>query len=197
MERGGYVGYVQNHLKQRQWVNDVNVFNYGVIGDTTDDLLEKLKSEDVLSHVDEADLILFTIGGNDAMEVVENHFLGVTREMFRKQKAHYAKNLETIFTILRNHNAEARIVYIGMYNPFSAYFPKVKVDDEIIKDWSQTGKRVASRFKNTVYVPSFDLFEGKTKQLIYKDNFHPNHAGYDLIGRRVMKHISIGLTPAD
>ncbi|HET7627294.1 MAG TPA: SGNH/GDSL hydrolase family protein [Bacillales bacterium] len=193
-KRGGYVGYVQNHLEQKERIDDVKVYNYAVIGDTSDGLLKKLKSEDVLNRVRNADLILFTIGGNDLMSVVEKHFLGMTREMFENKRAHYKSNLEQTFTILREHNAKAKIIYVGMYNPFSAYFPKATIDDEIIKIWSNTAKQTTSQYKNAEYVQIYDLFKGMSKKLIYKDNFHPNHAGYDLIGERVMQHITLGET---
>ncbi|HET7580373.1 MAG TPA: SGNH/GDSL hydrolase family protein [Bacillales bacterium] len=192
LERGGYVGYVQNHLKERKHIDKVTVYNYGVKGDTTEDLLEVLQSEDVLNHIEEANLIVFTIGGNDVMEVVENHFLGMTLEMFKKQKKEFKNNLEKILTILRSHNAKAQIIYIGMYNPFSVYFPEAEVDDRIVHTWSQAGKQIAMQFDNTSFVSTFNIFEGRTKALISDDRFHPNDRGYTLIGERVMKAVEIG-----
>lgn len=197
IKRGGYVGYVQNHLKKRKHIGKVTVYNYGVIGDTSDDLLKVMQSKNVLHHIDKADLILFTIGGNDVMGVVKDHFLGMTLDMFKKAKKHYKHNVEKVFTILRNHNQDARIVYVGIYNPFSAYFPNVSIDDKIIHRWSQTGKHVASQYKDTAYVRTYDIFSGRTKELISGDHFHPNPRGYDLIGERVMKVIDIGKEPID
>lgn len=187
LKDGGYIGYVQHHLEKREDIGKVTVYNYGVKGDTSDDLLERLKSKEVQSKIKRADLILFTIGGNDLMEVVENHFLGLTKEMFENQKQHYKGNLEKAFRILREQNLKAQIVYISLYNPFSAYFPQVSAANEIIDDWSQTGKQVTAQFNYTAFVQTYDLFEGKTKELISdKDNFHPNEKGYTLIGQRVM-----------
>lgn len=191
LKRGGYVGYVKNHLEKRKNVGKVTVYNYGVVGDTSDQLLKVMQSKDVLNHIDKADLVLFTIGGNDVMNVVKNHFLGLTLKMFKKTKQHYKQNLEKVFTILRNHNKTAQIVYIGIYNPFSTYFPQLTVDNDIIHRWSHTGKQVAAQYPNTAYVRTYDIFEGRTKALISGDHFHPNAQGYDLIGQRVMKAIDI------
>lgn len=196
LKRGGYVGYVQNHLQQRKDIAKVNVYNYGVVGDTSDQLLKVLQSQNVLNHVDKADLILFTIGGNDVMNVVKNHFLGLTLQMFKKKRQHYQNNLEKVFTILRQHNPNAEIVYTGIYNPFSAYFPNLTVDNNIIHRWSRTGKQVTAQFPNTAYVRTYDIFEGKTKELISSDHFHPNAKGYDLIGQRVMKAIHLTKEPS-
>lgn len=192
LKRGGYVGYVKNHLEKRPFIGKVTVYNYGVIGDTSDDLLKVMKSEDVLNHIHRADLILFTIGGNDVMNIVKNHFLGLTLDMFQKKRMHYQANLKRIFTILRNHNKTARIVYTGIYNPFSNYFPNLTVDDQIIHRWSKTGQDVTAQFHNAVYVKTYDIFAGRTKQLISGDHFHPDAKGYDLIGERVMKAIQLG-----
>ncbi|HEU5141471.1 MAG TPA: SGNH/GDSL hydrolase family protein [Bacillales bacterium] len=189
LERGGYVGYVQNHLEDKKGIDEVTVYNYGVKGDTTADLLKVLQSDDVLNQIEQADLILFTIGGNDVMEVVENHFLGMTLEMFKAQKKVFKNNLEKIFTILRSHNAKAQIIYIGMYNPFSVYFPKAEVDDRIVHMWSLAGKNIAMQYNHTDFVSTFDIFEGRTRALISGDRFHPNDRGYTLIGKRVMKAI--------
>lgn len=190
-EKRGYVGDVGDRLKEKQTIGKVQTYNYGIKGDTSDDLLEKLKSEDVLNRVEKANLIVFTIGGNDLMDVVENHFLGLTSDLFRQKKKRYQKNLEEAFQILRNHNKKAQIVYIGVFNPFSAYFPDVKETKQIIQNWNRTGKETTEPFQNAEYVSIFDLFEDGTANLISNDHFHPNAQGYKLIAQRVIKKIDI------
>lgn len=196
MKRGGYVGYVKSHLEKRPYIGKVTVYNYGVVGDTSDDLLKVMKSPDVIRHIHQADLILFTIGGNDVVNVVKDHFLGLTLKMFQKKRSHYQSNLKKVFTILRKQNPSAPIIYTGIYNPFSTYFPNSNVDNQIVHRWSKTGRQVASKFPNTTYVKTYDLFAGRTHQLLSSDHFHPDLRGYDLIGKRVMKAIQLGEQPS-
>lgn len=190
-EKRGYVGDVQDRLKAKKTIGQVDVYNYGVKGDTSDDLLKKLQNQDVLNRVDKADLIVFTIGGNDLMDVVENNFLGLTIDLFEQKKKHYQDNLDKAFKTLRDHNDSAQIIYVGVFNPFSAYFPNVKETGQIIENWDKTGKKSAAHFHDTAFVPTFDLFENKTDTLISDDHFHPNPHGYKLIGKRIMRNINV------
>lgn len=188
----GYVGYVRERLEEREQIGNVIVHNFGVRGDTSDALLEKLQSETVLEQIRRADLIMFTIGGNDLMNIVKNHFLSLTLDLFEERQRHYVNNLERIFTVLREQNEKAKIIYIGIFHPFSTYFPNVQTDEKIINDWNEAGAKVTSHFERAVFVPTIDLFADRTEELISDDRFHPNEKGYRLIGERVLAEIDTG-----
>src|SRR5699024_9351945 len=190
-KRDGYVGYVQDHLRENSSIGEVTVYNYGIVGDTTDDLIEKLQDQNVLDHISDADLIMFTVGGNDMMNVVKNHFLNLTIDLFQEKRQHYQENLKQILNKLRDHNDTAQIVYVGVFNPFSVYFPDIEETGQIIDNWDEAGENAAKQFDHTEFISISDLFENKTKRLISDDHFHPNAQGYQLIGGRILEHIDI------
>lgn len=190
-DKKGYVGDVQDQLKEKKTIGQVDVYNYGVKGDNSDDLLKKLQNQNVLNHIEKADLIVFTIGGNDMMDVVKNHFLELTVDLFQQKMKHYQDNLAHVLKALRDHNDHAQILYVGVFDPFSAYFSDVKETGQIIENWDHTGKRATTKFHDTAFIPTFDLFVNKTDSLLSDDHFHPNSRGYQLIGKRVMDNINV------
>jgi lysophospholipase L1-like esterase len=38
-------------------------------------------------------------------------------------------------------------------------------------------------------VPTYDLFQGRTKDLLFSDHFHPNNKGYTLMANRLLQDV--------
>ncbi len=49
---------------------------------------------------------------------------------------------------------------------------------------------LSANYKQTVFVPTFDLFQLKVDDYLYTDKFHPNAKGYKLIAERVASLIT-------
>lgn len=190
-QKKGYVGYVQQKLMTDEKLKNVTVSNYAVLGYQTDDLIKRLNRPEVETAVKGADIIMLTIGGNDVMKVVKNNFLNLTFEPFRKEQVQYEKKLKGILQTIRERNPHARIVFVGLYNPFKYAFPQLSEIDVIINEWNKGAMNLIDSDSNADFVPIADLYSsGNDKEILYKDAFHPNEKGYSLIGQRVFDKLT-------
>lgn len=187
----GYVGLINNTLKSNTAYSSVQLEDDGITGDTTDDLLKVLKKKDVQNQIAGANLIFLTIGGNDIVSVLKEHFLSLDLTEFDTKRRHYEHNLNLILTEIRALNPNASIYYMGLYNPFEDYFSELNGPfNNILDQWNTAGKTILELYPNTHFIPTFDLFHGKTESLLYKDHFHPNPDGYHLIANRILTYFS-------
>lgn len=193
----GYIGNVRERLSQMDRFAEVTVYNYGVRGDETADLLQLLESGEIRRRIYHADLLFMTIGGNDLMEVVENHFFNLSVELFQKKEKEYAHRLEKIIVTIRRLNPHAPLIYVGIFNPFSQYFSKIEELQKIVHSWNAVSRQTVLRFDHTYFIPTYDLFAGKKENLFSDDHFHPNARGYQLIAERIFQRIDFHSVPSD
>lgn len=97
-KNGGWVTLLRNHMEEK----DVAVYNCGVSGDTTDDLLVRFKTE---ANAREPDMIIFAIGANDSQYNGDSGESQVSKEQFKK-------NLTTLVKQAREHTN--KIVFVGL-----------------------------------------------------------------------------------
>ncbi|MDF2714928.1 MAG: lipase [Paenibacillus sp.] len=186
-EGKGYVGYVSDQLKTKS-KQPVVVDNYGINGQTSGQLAAQLQQSEMKSQVQAASVIVVSIGGNDLFRGGET--LGnLDPKNIQDIRDEYLRQLDAIFKQLRNDNAEATIFLIGLYNPFIALKDSAATS-KIVRDWNYEAAEVAGRYPQTVVVPTFDLFQLKVQDYLARDLFHPNAAGYRLIGDRVASLIA-------
>ncbi len=185
---GGYVGILGNTLND-DGQQKVDIVNYGKRGNRSDQLLKRLDQTEIKNSIEEADIVLVTIGANDIMKVVKNNFTNLEYEPFVKEQANYMVRIRKIFDKMLELNPDATIYLIGFYNPFENYFSDVEQLGQIIDDWNGTGSTVALEYEQVNYIPTKDLFANTDQDLLYEDNFHPNNTGYKLIAERVLEYI--------
>lgn len=89
--KGGYVPYLQDLLEETKGVNKADFVNYGVRGNRSDQLLKRIKTEEVSKSIQKADGVIITIGGNDIMKVVRNNFTNLQVDSFNEQLGEYEK----------------------------------------------------------------------------------------------------------
>lgn len=182
---GGYLPYLRTLLEDEKGIKEVDFFNFGVKGNRTSQLLKRLESEEIKEVLPTADLVILTIGGNDIMKVAKDHFENLQLSVFEKEKEVYINNLFQIMNAIIRINPDASIVLVGVYNPFSQWFSDVKELDQIVSDWNMASQRVVANYSNAYFVDIEDLFKNPAESLLYKDNFHPNDRGYELIAERL------------
>lgn len=186
-ENGGYVG-ILNHTFEDQHLN-ITIDNYGKRGNRTDQLLKRLEKKEIASSIEDADIVLITIGANDIMKVVKNNITNLKLEPFQEERVEYIDRLTAIFNKINELNPDTQIFLIGFYNPFERYFSNIEELGLIIDTWNDTGQSVANEYDNVIFIPTKDLFINPELSLLSDDYFHPNTSGYKLIAQRVLDYL--------
>jgi lysophospholipase L1-like esterase len=186
-EGKGYVGYLFDDMKAKSG-RDIVLENYGVNGQTASQLAVSLGLDPLKAQVKAADFILISIGGNDLFKGGQT--LGdLSSARIKAIEDPYMRQLDTILKQLREENATAKIFLIGLYNPFIDLKDSAATT-KIVRDWNYRAAEVVAPYPQTVLVPTFDLFQLKVQDYLARDLFHPNAAGYRLIGDRVASLIT-------
>ncbi|ARP42780.1 GDSL family lipase [Geobacillus thermodenitrificans] len=180
--KGGYVGRLVPLLAAEDRVRTVTVTNLGKRGRRSGELEPVVDAHQ--GELKRADLILLTIGGNDVMNVVRSHFFDLSYERFAKESKLFADRLDHLLISLRIANPDAVIVLVGLYNPFSTTLPNIPEIDDVIAEWNKASQVVLSRYDRTIFVDIQDIFTDRD-ELLHRDEFHPNAAGYEQISTRV------------
>lgn len=91
-KRGGFVPIVTSDIEERYRLTSVEVENYGVAGERSDQILKRMKKENkILKNIASADILTLTVGGNDLMKVIQDNFFGLSIKTFQKPQAKYQK----------------------------------------------------------------------------------------------------------
>lgn len=187
-EQGGYIGILDRSInKDRQ---TVSFSNFGKTGNRTDQLLERIDEPEITAALQEAEIVLITIGANDIMQVAKENFTHLTYDVFMKEMVHFEERLREIFEKMNHLNPKAHIYLVGIYNPFQQYFGDIEELDAIVNDWNLTSQTIVDDYEYTTFIPIKDLFENPSERLLSDDNFHPNDLGYRLMAKRVLEFLT-------
>lgn len=198
---GGYVTRLQKRVQTKYKV-PTESHNYGVSGDTSQQIMARIKSDKKM-HQDlpKADIITVTVGGNDFMHLLQRKGLDLTEGNIADEQVKFDQRLTQLLTDIRNYNSTAPIYLIGIYNPFSIYLSNVKNAKVAFVNWNRGSAKVAAKFKKTHFVDINNLYQSKAidkkvkktgvnPYLYKKDHFHPNGIGYDMMTQRVFDQVS-------
>lgn len=216
-QNGGFVSLVADDLQDDYPVNSVEVDNYGVAGERSDQILQRIKEDnETQNDIASSDIITLTLGGNDIMKVIKKNIFGLSVDSFEKPLQKYQENLSETIQEIRNLNENAGIYVVGVYNPFYVNFPEIEDMQTIIENWDEGTQEIVEKDDNAYFVPinevisqgtedeaainteeettsstqeENDLDKVKNKALYEEDNFHPNTIGYQLVTQEVMKKI--------
>jgi len=191
-DEGGYLPYLKKSLESEPTITSVKMDNFGVKGNRSDQLLKRLESAAIKESIEQADAVVITIGGNDIMKVVRNHFSELEMDQFTDARKGYELRLKQIIEKVRLYNQDTHIYLVGVYNPFSQWFTGFGELDTIMDDWNESSERIVSGYDEAYYVSIGDIFTGTTAEVLYtEDYFHPNDLGYQLIADRIYNHLDI------
>jgi lysophospholipase L1-like esterase len=157
---------------------DCLVFNLGVSGDTTKDLLERLQFETLQrSKFKSETTFIFAIGGNDALFINKENILFVAAEEIEN-------NIQKIIDLAKKFSK--KIVFLGLTpvderktNPIP-WAPQFSVRNENIKKYDEIIKKVCRKNK----IPFIELFDSWAKinyKNLLEDGQHPNSEGHQKI----------------
>ncbi|MBN8236173.1 SGNH/GDSL hydrolase family protein [Halobacillus kuroshimensis] len=189
-DNGGYVGILEDNFTNTNTNTSLEVINYGKRGNRTDQMLERMEDEDISRSIEQADIVLITIGANDVMKVVKDNFTNLNYQDFRDERDGYEERLKEIIEKTQNLNDEAPIYFVGLYNPFNQYFDNIPELGEIMGDWNEASERIIDTYDQAHFIPIRDIFDGNEEELLWEeDHFHPNEQGYKEMAERVLAHI--------
>ncbi|CAM3527726.1 MULTISPECIES: GDSL-type esterase/lipase family protein [Brevibacillus] len=180
----GYVGLVRQALEKKN-NQPITFTNLAINGQESPELIKQLSQEQVKTLIKEADLILFTIGGNDLFKQTGGLYM-MEQEKLTAATEGLTANYKEILRQIRTLNDKAPIVYTSLYNPFG----NTEAAGETIRpvlDWNHAAAEIAADYAQVLVVPTYDLFQNKEDQYLYTDHFHPNAAGYARIAERILQ----------
>lgn len=187
-DNGGYVGIIDDIVNEKKQVATFE--NFGKRGNRSDQLLERMEYPEIDSALQDADIILITIGANDIMKIVRENITNLQIEAFKDERKVYEERLRDIFDGMVERNDHANIYLLGFYNPFKEHF-HIQELDTIVNEWNKTGKDLSHEYDQISFIPTKDLFDdaSEEKELLAEDNFHPNIEGYQRMAKRVLEYV--------
>ncbi|MFB9330525.1 GDSL-type esterase/lipase family protein [Paenibacillus aurantiacus] len=193
-EGQGYVKQVVAMLKDK-WGIPVRLNNnLAVNGLRADELAESLLTNKGYQYtIQQANLILFTIGGNDLFQSVTGEKASEATGQFDLEKLKAGmpagiKRFEAVIEQIHALNPNAHVVYVGLFNPFYEV-ADLRVGSTYIQQWNQQVYDILHRYDNMTIVPTYDLFENASSLYLSSDHFHPNHLGYEQIATRIVQSL--------
>jgi lysophospholipase L1-like esterase len=189
-EKGGYIGILEETFNSNDETPRIDIKNFGKRGNRTDQLLKRIESEEIINSINDADLVLITIGANDVMKVVKNNFTSLNYQAFVEEQEGYENRLHDIIQKVEELNPDAPIYLLGLYNPFNQYFTNIPELGQIMGDWNATSRGVINDYEQATFIPIRDIFEGSEEELLWEEDlFHPNERGYKKMAERVLEYI--------
>lgn len=166
------LGWVGRLRKTRGADQDYDAtYNYGLCGDTSDNLLSRFSSE-FDSNVYGVEIIVFAIGLNDSSTSGDSNEFLVPMERFQK-------NLRSLIAQAEDRNS--KVVLVGLTNvdesrtvPLPGSSTQKKFLNENIRKYDNALREIATEAK----IPFIGVF-GLLDDADLADGLHPNAQGYE------------------
>nr|WP_255570414.1 GDSL-type esterase/lipase family protein [Cohnella sp. CFH 77786] len=168
------------------------VNNLALGGLRADQLLERLDDTGFVNAIRQADVVMLTIGGNDLFQFATNggsmaQGSDISPAQLESRLPEAENRLRDVLAKIRSLNGTARIVYVGLYNPFYD-LERIRVEaSDIVQRWNAYAHHLAVADGNATVVATYDLFESDIARFLSSDHFHPNEAGYARIADRIVQ----------
>lgn len=166
--------------------------NLGINGLLTAGLADELTETGVKHMLQGANVILLSIGGNDLFQDADDWAGGSelpTEDQLNKAIDSASSRLAGVIKQLETINPKAKLVYIGLYNPFSDLIEMRGMGNKAVSRWNSSVMDALSAYDNTLVIPTYDLFGGNLVKYLSDDHFHPNGEGYEQIAARIVQSL--------
>jgi len=176
-ENGGWATMLRNYYEEK---NERSVYNLGISGDTTEDLLKRIEIE---AFARKPGLIVFAIGTNDSRFLKKENKNGVPLVGFKS-------NLEELFNIANKFTD--KIVFIGLLDVddslvgIESYEENHLYKSEFIKEYNDILKEFCKN-KKISFLNVFNLLDKKKD---YNDGLHPNSQGHKKLFNKIKSFIN-------
>jgi len=209
---GGYVPIVADLLEETDIYKEVTTSNYGKNGDRSDQVLKRFhENKSIQEDIASANIVVLTVGGNDIVQTLKKNFSTATEESFILPEKTYGVNLRALLADFKRLNPELEFYVFGIYNPYYVYFPEITEMQNIVEKWNKATQEIVNETDNATFISTVNLFNPTIKRdeiknlsmdeknpsgteitnpyLYEKDLFHPNEAGYELMGEVLFQAI--------
>jgi len=208
----GYVPLTYDALRKsdRYRERGLTLVNLGLPGATSADLLLpdgqvekaideiKQRVEDTGSADDNVEIISIDIGGNDLLSLVtggspclSDPTAAACQERFTQMLDTLSDNLDEAVGRLREAAPKADIVIVTLYSPLSGSGGPLELPAAIaVQQMNGVMRGVAgAREFEAKLADVYDLFAGRSAQLVAGDNLHPNDSGHAVIAAALLAAI--------
>lgn len=174
---------------------DFSLENFAKSGDTTADLIEKLKKDNVKKAISQADFIEISIGGNDfltkrdeLLDLYNNRSLLSLASEISEISSDVEKNMNKIAETITNINPNAKIVIQTLYT-IDIY--KLRSTLELFIDgFNEIFTNLAEKYENVSISDVRTAFKNSKENCISEDEVHPSDYGHKLIAKTIKETFS-------
>ena len=185
-KNGGWVARLRNYFEERGdtplgisgVLADVLVYNLGISGDNTDDLLERIESE---CKTREPNMIVIAIGINDSQYVRSERTRRVPLQKFQK-------NISNLYKIAKLYSE--KIAFIGLTNVDESKTRPIpwntdeEYDNKSIREYNEAIKKFCSE-NNLKFIEMNNVLEKDDLE----DGLHPNSQGHEKMFEKIKPEI--------
>lgn len=176
----GTKGGISNHLKETFPASRIT--NLGINGLTSSGLVQKMQTGSWRTSLEQADLVLLNIGGNDLLRGFRDGGAKGLIRQFAILKRTYRQNLLQIYALLRHANDQVIIVQNNLYNSMKKEEQYFGFTNLLFRLWN-----TAIGEKGVIVSKTNAM--GKNPS-IWLDAIHPNDEGYKLMHELLIHTLS-------
>lgn len=183
-EKGGWVERLKSYLMQNK--EDVDVYNLGVSGNNTQDLLNRFDAEITARKSETTVMVVIAVGINDAQYIK-------TRGNPRVNLKEFGENIAALLGKARE--ITERVIFVGLTSVNESKVMPIPweatkyYENGIIQKYDAVVEEVCQKQG----VPFISLFDVLNKQDL-EDGLHPNSSGHKKIFDKVLKKVEPMLT---
>ena len=184
--QGGWVIRLRNYLFKKD--SDIfRVFNLGVSGDTTTEVVKRLDNElKVRQKSGKSNLVLFSIGTNDS------EYMNDKKE-HKVSKQEFEKNLRECIRIARNYSEQ--IVFMDLVPVVDAkvdpipWEPSRSYRNKYIRKYQEVLKKVCKEEK-VYFIDAYDkLLASSDYMHSLGDGIHPSDIGHEILFEMIKDYL--------
>lgn len=172
-EKGGYVERLKSYCLENY--DEVAIYNLGISGNTTSDLLKRFKNE---ATTRKPDLVIFAIGINDARYEKSKDEILINIKLFRK-------NIIKLIKITKK--ISSKVIFIGLTRVLEEKtmpIENVYYENNIINQFDDVLKNICIQ-NNIDYIEMKNVLDKDD----YDDGLHPNTKGHEKIFNVVLENL--------
>ena len=174
---GGWVDHLKRYFHTifyNENAEEINAYNLGIGGETTDGLLKRLEVEIQARKSPDENLIFFLFGAND-LAIKEG------KEILSLEK--FEANIHKAIEIAKKHTEYVFVISIlpisKNIDGITVSSGKLRTNERIIL-FNQKLEGISSK-KSITYINVHSIFSKNKENLFSNDGVHPNEKGYELI----------------